>query len=93
MRLGRSSQARWTACNLSDIFEYMSADAYEKRAAGSWFEPVPRGADSSTGMSSWHEAARRYLPTFLRSLRALARGLHGEDKAFFYRDLVIEEVR
>jgi hypothetical protein len=32
------------------------------------------------------------LPERLRALPALSRRLHGEDKAFFYRDFVVEEV-
>ena len=32
------------------------------------------------------------LADLLKPLRGLAARLHGEDKAFFYRDLVIEEV-
>jgi S-adenosylmethionine-diacylglycerol 3-amino-3-carboxypropyl transferase len=77
--------------NLSDIFEYLSPEnacALLARLAGLsrpgarvayWNMMVPRrGAE--------------HLPDRLRPLRALSERLLAVDKAFFYRDFIVEEV-
>ena len=78
-------------CNLSDIFEYMSEAAYEKILS----ELIRAGAPGCR-LVYWNVVVKRSRPDELSGsltpLRALARKLHQEDKAFFYRDLVVEEV-
>jgi S-adenosylmethionine-diacylglycerol 3-amino-3-carboxypropyl transferase len=77
--------------NLSDIFEYMSAENTETllrnlAAAGAkggrlayWNMMVPRSRPES-------------LKHMLKPLDALSRALHAKDKAFFYRAFVVEEI-
>ena len=78
-------------CNLSDIFEYMSEAAYRDLLC----EFVRAGAQGCR-LVYWNVVVDRKRPdTFSRvlvPLRALAKSLHLKDKAFFYRNLVIEEV-
>lgn len=77
--------------NLSDIFEYMSAESYARllkkiAAAGS------RGAR----LAYWNLLAPRRRPNHmddtLRPRAEVADQLHQRDKAFFYSDFVLEEV-
>ncbi|MGI9262091.1 MAG: DUF3419 family protein [Woeseiaceae bacterium] len=78
-------------CNLSDIFEYMSEEGY----AGLLRELIRVGAPACR-LVYWNVVVPRSRPESLarelRSLRDYANDLHLTDKAFFYRDLVIEEV-
>lgn len=80
------------ACNLSDVFEYMSTEAYENR-----LRALVRAGARGCRLVYWNVVVARSRPAgfadALKPLRQLALRLHGEDKAFFYRDLVIEEVR
>lgn len=80
-----------TCCNLSDIFEYMSQPAYE-----SLLQELIRASATGARLVYWNVVVSRSRPASLsgslRSLRALAKRLHAKDKAFFYRNLVIEEV-
>jgi S-adenosylmethionine-diacylglycerol 3-amino-3-carboxypropyl transferase len=79
------------ACNLSDIFEYMSQADYE----GLLTEFVRVGAPGCR-LVYWNVVtARRSPESFrhaLRERRKLGSELHQRDKAFFYRDFVVEEV-
>jgi S-adenosylmethionine-diacylglycerol 3-amino-3-carboxypropyl transferase len=82
---------RADAFNLSDVFEYMSpqahADAYASLLAC---------AKPSARIAYWNMMAPRRAPDALRSRvrtdRPLERVLKAQDKAFFYRDFVIETV-
>jgi S-adenosylmethionine-diacylglycerol 3-amino-3-carboxypropyl transferase len=78
--------------NLSDIFEYMSPPAYTRL--------VDRlvGAGRSGGrLAYWNMLADRRRPKDLAErlcpLGAVAQRLHATDKAFFYSDFVLEEIR
>ena len=78
-------------CNLSDIFEYMSEGGYENL--------LRRLADSGTPgcrLVYWNVVVDRQRPACLRhalaAKRELADRLHLKDKAFFYRNFVVEEV-
>lgn len=79
------------ACNLSDVFEYVSADHYE-----SALRELARVGRPGCRVVYWNLVTRRRRPeslaTLIRENRELATKLHRLDKAFFYRDLVIEEV-
>ncbi len=79
------------ACNLSDIFEYMPQADYERLLQ----EFVRVGAPGCR-LVYWNVVTPRRRPDSfryaLRSKRNLASELHQRDKAFFYRDFVVEEV-
>jgi S-adenosylmethionine-diacylglycerol 3-amino-3-carboxypropyl transferase len=78
--------------NLSDIFEYMSAENYQRllerlvacgRRGGRlayWNMLVPRGRPES-------------MAAKLQPLTTLAQKLHRQDKAFFYSRFVVEEIQ
>ena len=83
---------RIDGANLSDIFEYMSA-----AEATSLLQRLCDVARLGARLVYWNMMVPRhgaeYLPHRLRALDELSRALAGRDKAFFYRDLVVEEVR
>jgi S-adenosylmethionine-diacylglycerol 3-amino-3-carboxypropyl transferase len=78
-------------CNLSDVFEYMSPAAYE-----SFLRAIIRVASPGCRLVYWNVVVERHCPNKLAHAvsrkRDFARQLHSQDKAFFYRDLVVEEV-
>ncbi len=78
--------------NLSDIFEYMSPAAAEN-AYGALLARAAPGAR----LVYWNMMAPRRVPAPLAdrvtTLTALEDRLKAQDKAFFYADFVIEEVR
>lgn len=75
--------------NLSDIFEYMSPANYEQL-----LERIARAGRPGARLVYWNMLAPRQRPDRLAArLRSLpAEQLFRQDKAFFYRALVIEEV-
>ncbi|HEX2718000.1 MAG TPA: BtaA family protein [Gemmatimonadaceae bacterium] len=77
--------------NLSDIFEYQSADGSRRL-----IERIAGIARPGARIAYWNMMVPRQgaalLPDRLRALPELSRRLHREDKAFFYRDFVVEEV-
>ena len=80
-----------TRCNLSNIFEYMSETGSEKL-----LQAITDVAAADCRILYWNLVVPRQRPQSLahaiRPQRKLATTLHRKDKAFFYRDLVIEEV-
>ena len=78
-------------CNLSDIFEYMSAAGYENL-----LRRIAHAAAPGCRLVYWNVVVGRQRPenmhNILRARRDLAKPLHLQDKAFFYRNLVVEEV-
>jgi S-adenosylmethionine-diacylglycerol 3-amino-3-carboxypropyl transferase len=90
--LARYPHARFDAFNLSDIFEYMSVDNYT-----TLLDRLLAAANPSARLAYWNMLAARKCPpsraSRLRSLAALAHRLHAQDKAFFYQDFIVEEVR
>ena len=90
--LAQHPDARFDAFNLSDIFEYMSVENYE-----ALLKQLIASANSNARLAYWNMLAPRKCPPGLsdriRSLEDLARGLYARDKAFFYRDFIVEEVR
>ncbi|MHC1743405.1 MAG: DUF3419 family protein [Syntrophobacteraceae bacterium] len=78
--------------NLSDIFEYMSYDAY---LGG--LDTITRSARDGARLVYWNMLADRKSPLEFKDrlevLDGLAEELHLQDKAFFYKALVIEQVR
>jgi S-adenosylmethionine-diacylglycerol 3-amino-3-carboxypropyl transferase len=77
--------------NLSDIFEYMSQENYE-RLLGC----VVRAGRSRSRLAYWNMLANRRCPDSmrerLRPLTEVSEGLHARDKAFFYSAFVVEEI-
>jgi S-adenosylmethionine-diacylglycerol 3-amino-3-carboxypropyl transferase len=77
--------------NLSDIFEYMSPAAYTRV-----LEQLVRAARPGARLVYWNLLVDRHRPDHLAdrllALGEVAARLHEIDKAFFYTDLVIEEV-
>jgi S-adenosylmethionine-diacylglycerol 3-amino-3-carboxypropyl transferase len=78
-------------CNLSDVFEYMAPAAYE-----AFLRAIVRVASPGCRLVYWNVVVDRHCPASLaqaiRCKRDFATQLHKQDKAFFYRDLVVEEV-
>ncbi len=79
------------AANLSDILEYLSDDN-----ARALLGSVAKHSRNGARIAYWNMMVRRrgseYLPDDLRSLPELSHKLFGQDKAFFYRDFVVDEV-
>ena len=77
-------------CNLSDIFEYMSPDEYQRQ-----LERLCRALAPGGRLAYWNMLAPRRRPEAmadeLRPLAELAARLHRADKAFFYSAFVVEE--
>lgn len=78
-------------CNLSNIFEHVSSESYKRT-----LDEIIRVSAPGCRLVYWNVAAQRHCPPVLadrlRQRRDLAVRLLRKDKAFFYRDLVIEEV-
>lgn len=79
------------AFNLSDIFEYISAENYHRL-----LEQLIRAGRPGARLAYWNTLADRHRPDFmadrLRSLDDLSRSLHARDKAFFYCAFFVEEI-
>jgi S-adenosylmethionine-diacylglycerol 3-amino-3-carboxypropyl transferase len=77
--------------NLSDIFEYMSADNYERLLT----KLADRGRRGGR-LAYWNMLVRRSRPPSLADRLQprpdLAGELHARDKAFFYTGFIIEEI-
>jgi S-adenosylmethionine-diacylglycerol 3-amino-3-carboxypropyl transferase len=77
--------------NLSDIFEYMSPENYERLLGR-----IARAGTSGGRLAYWNMLAERHRPDsmrgMLRPLADLASNLHARDKAFFYSTFVVEEI-
>jgi S-adenosylmethionine-diacylglycerol 3-amino-3-carboxypropyl transferase len=83
---------RFDAFNLSDIFEYMSADNTEIL-----LERIVKASNPGARLAYWNMLAPRSRPESMAD-RLLghddeAARLFGEDRAFFYSRFVVEEVR
>ena len=78
--------------NLSDIFEYMSTGAYRRL-----LERLVRAGRAGGRLAYWNLLAERRRPGDLADrlvpMAALARQLHAQDRAFFYSDFILEEIR
>ncbi len=79
------------AFNLSDIFEYISAENYHRL-----LEQIVRSGRPGARLAYWNTLADRHRPDFmadrLRSLDDLSGRLHAKDKAFFYCAFFVEEI-
>ncbi len=90
--LDRGTDRIFDRFNLSDLFEYVSAEHHERL-----LETIVRRARPGGRIAYWNMLAPRRRPEALagklRALDDLASRLHDEDRAFFYAALRIEEVR
>jgi S-adenosylmethionine-diacylglycerol 3-amino-3-carboxypropyl transferase len=77
--------------NLSDIFEYMSEENYQRL-----LERICRAGRAGGRLAYWNMLAPRRRPAamtnLLRPLDDLAQQLFLQDKAFFYSAFVLEEI-
>ena len=89
--LGHARPAYFDGFNLSNVFEYMSLPAYH-----AILEQILHTARPNANLVYWNLLAPRHRPIEmaprLKSLEALAKTLHQQDRAFFYSALVIEQV-
>ena len=87
----QGSPGEFDAFNLSDVFEYISADSYERV-----LHLVIRAAKPLARLAYWNLLVPRSRPEsladFLKPLRQLSSSLFARDKAFFYSAFVVEEV-
>lgn len=78
--------------NLSDIFEYMSPDLFARV-----YEDIIGRARPGARLVYWNMMAPRRIPASLAqrvtTLTELEDRLKAQDKAFFYSDFVVEQVR
>jgi S-adenosylmethionine-diacylglycerol 3-amino-3-carboxypropyl transferase len=83
---------RFDAFNLSDIFEYMSPDAYEQL-----LRRIMARSRPGARLAYWNMLAPRSRPESLAAslepLSELSGSLFRKDKAFFYSAFVVERVR
>ncbi|MDH5286442.1 MAG: BtaA family protein [Betaproteobacteria bacterium] len=89
--LARARAGSLQRCNLSDVFEYQSPAEHASTLASLADAVTPGGR-----LVYWNLFAQRRRPPSLgarlRPLADLARDLLRRDRAFFYGDLVVEEV-
>lgn len=90
--LASHAPGSFTKFNLSDIFEWMSDDAYEHM-----LRALIRTSTAGGRLAYWNNLVLRSRPDSmagqLRPLRDLARQIHAEDRAFLYRDFQVEEIQ
>lgn len=88
--LQRGQQSRFDGFNLSDIFEYMSNNQYEEEMGNILNHTNPGGR-----LVYWNMLADRKqinsLETKIRFLDREAAELFKQDKAFFYKSLIVGE--
>jgi len=86
-----SSRDTFDAFNLSDIFEYISPQSYERL-----LRSLIRNAKPSARLAYWNLLVRRRRPEslapLLKPLTRLSDALFRRDKTFFYGAFVLEEV-
>ncbi len=85
------SPGAFDAFNLSDIFEYISVESYERL-----LRLLIRSAKPNARLAYWNLLVPRNRPgslaTFLKPLKHLSDSLFACDKAFFYSAFVVEAV-
>jgi S-adenosylmethionine:diacylglycerol 3-amino-3-carboxypropyl transferase len=90
-RLDRSDAGAFDRFNLSDLFEYVSIEHYERV-----LEAILSRSRPNARLAYWNMLAPRRRPdrlaARLRPLDDLAGALHRSDRAFFYSAFRVEEV-
>ncbi|MBN1525628.1 MAG: DUF3419 family protein [Spirochaetales bacterium] len=86
----KNPKTNFNGFNLSDIFEYMSEDLFRQE-----IETLLCSAVSKARLVYWNmlvpRQAHRLFPKKIKPLSQLGRELFLRDKAFFYRDVIVEE--
>lgn len=89
--LKRYKSVRFDGCNLSDIFEYMSQSAYHDEIAR-----AAAACREGARLVYWNMLADRVHPEALDeklvTMLDIGRSLFLQDKAFFYKRLIVERV-
>ena len=89
--LARSPARGYDRFNLSDMFEYVSPEHYERL-----LEQIVRCSRPGARLAYWNMLAPRQRPEGMRdrlaSLEDVARRLHACDRAFFYSAFRVEQV-
>jgi len=87
----RARPGTFDGFNLSDVFEYVSADHYRRT-----LDDIARAGRPRARLAYWNLLAPRRSvdtrPSPVRPLDELAGRLHRHDCGFFYSDFVLEEV-
>jgi S-adenosylmethionine-diacylglycerol 3-amino-3-carboxypropyl transferase len=90
--LSRSAARQIDGFNLSDVFEYMSPEHYQRT-----LKAIVRCSRPGARLAYWNMLVPRRRPRHLagrlRSLDDLADALHRIDRAFFYSAFRLEEVQ
>ena len=90
--IARSGAAAFDCFNLSDVFEYVSPQHYERLLEG-----IVTCSRPGARLAYWNMLVPRRRPdrlaARLQSLDDLAGHLHASDRAFFYSAFRVEEVR
>jgi S-adenosylmethionine-diacylglycerol 3-amino-3-carboxypropyl transferase len=85
------SPVKFDAFNLSDIFEYLSIESYERL-----LRLLIRSANPNARLAYWNLLVPRSRPeslvALLQPLKELSEALSRRDKAFIYKTIVVEEV-
>ena len=85
------SPDKFDAFNLSDIFEYISVENYERL-----LRLLVRAANPNARLAYWNLLVPRSRPeslgALLNPLKEISEALFARDKAFMYRAFVVEEV-
>jgi len=85
------SPQTFDAFNLSDIFEYLSVESYERL-----LRLLIRAANPNARLAYWNLLVPRSRPESLAALldplKQLSKALSARDKAFMYQAIVVEEV-
>ena len=80
------------AYNLSDLFEYLDEDTTQE-IYGVLLDAARPGARLATWNMMVPRCGRDFYPDQLIHLDGLSKQLHEQDRAFFYGDFIVEEVR
>ena len=83
---------KYDGFNLSDIFEYMSKDEYAKQ-----LKSIVEFSEKGARLAFWNMLAKRKEVASLKDkiefLNEKGDALHKKDKAFFYQDFVLGQVK
>lgn len=92
--LEQNADARFDCFNMSDIFEYMSNTEYARM-----LDILVNAGSDGARLAYWNMLVKRHAPQEFIDRREIVRhnqasiNLLAQDKAFFYSDFVLEEVR
>ena len=83
-----NNETKYDCFNLSDIFEYMSIDEYNKN-----LELIIEKSNKNAKMVYWNmQVDRMSNNKNINYLKDLSLQLFAKDRAFFYKRLIVEEI-